>query len=425
MNTFTAFMEKHFVPFAAKIGSQKHLVAIRDGFISLMPVTMAGAFASLFNVFVRDIPNQIGWQFIPESAIGKFLISINGNVWWGAVCFFALGFTFTFAYHLSKAYDVNPLAGGVISFAAYLTTVSQTFNETWGGVGIGYMNATALFSALFITLLVTMIYIKLTKANIVIKMPDSVPPAVSKAFLSIIPGSVAIFTAAILGLVCTQFLGKPINDLIVEFVQTPFLSLAQNLVSVIVVTFAVQLFWFFGLHGTNVLGPVLDGIYKTALLENNTAHEAGKTMVHLWTRGSFDAYAWMGGAGCTIALIIALLIFSKKQDQKTVAKLSLPMGIFNINEPVTFGIPIVLNPVYFIPYLLIPTLLVIIGYTVTAIGLVPPVYIEIPWIVPPVLYAFLATGGSLMAAGVALINLIIAVVIWSAFVIIANRVKEN
>lgn len=422
MNGFTSFMEKHFVPVAAKIGSQRHLVAIRDGFISLMPVTMAGAFATLLNVFIRDIPNNLGWTFIPEALAP--IIAINGNVWWGAVCFFGLGFTFSFGYHLAKSYDVNPLAGGVVSFAAYLTTVNQVFNEGWGGVGYSYTDARALFSALFLTLLTVTIFVKLTKANIVIRMPDSVPPAVSKAFLSIIPGTVAIFVAATLAYLSTQFMGSPINDIIVKYIQSPSLGLSQRLIVVVVVTLAVQLFWFFGLHGTNVLGPILDGVYKTALLDNTAAHEANRVLEHIWTRGSFDAYAWMGGAGCTIALVIAILIFSKKESERAVAKLSLPMGVFNINEPVTFGVPIVLNPVYMIPYIFIPVILVVIGYLFTFSKLIPPVFLEIPWIVPPVLYAFLATGGSVLAAGVALLNLIIAILLWSLFVLVANRVKE-
>ncbi|MFV0393413.1 MAG: PTS sugar transporter subunit IIC, partial [Coprobacillaceae bacterium] len=300
-------MEKKFVPLATKISSEKHLVAIRDSFIAMMPVTMAGSVAVLLNVFVRDLPGEKQFNIPAIPKMFDWLISINGNVWWACIGFFAVVFAFSFGYHLSKAYDVNPVAGGLISFASVLTCTPQTHGEAWGGLTWTYTNANGLFTALILGFIVTKIYIYLTKKNVIIKMPDGVPPAVSKAFASIIPGLVAIFFAGTVGYLSTEFIGKPLNDIVVEFVQAPFMSLAQGLPTVILVVLAVQLFWFFGLHGTNILGPLLEGVYKTALLDNNAAYEAGKAIPNLWTGASFNAYAWMGGAGCTVALIIALL----------------------------------------------------------------------------------------------------------------------
>ena len=126
----------------------------------------------------------------------------------------------------------------------------------------------------------------------------------------------------------------------------------------------------------------------------------------------------------TIALLIAIMIFSKRDDARAVAKLSLPMGCFNINEPVIFGLPIVLNPIYFIPWLITPVILATIAYLATASGLIPPVFITVPWVVPPVIYAILATGGSLMAGVIAAINLVVAVLCWIPFVIVANRMNN-
>lgn len=133
----------------------------------------------------------------------------------------------------------------------------------------------------------------------------------------------------------------------------------------------------------------------------------------------------MGGSGSTFALIIAILLLSKRADSRAVAKYSLPMGLFNINEPVIFGLPIVLNPIYFIPFILIPTIQVIVAYYVTQFGLVPPVHISVPWVLPPVLYAFFATGFSFSAALLALFNMALGIVIWGVFVIIADKVPEE
>ena len=133
----------------------------------------------------------------------------------------------------------------------------------------------------------------------------------------------------------------------------------------------------------------------------------------------------MGGSGISIALVIAIMLFSKREEYKAIAKLGTPMGVFNINEPIIFGLPIVLNTIYIIPLLLAPTLGAIIAYIATSLGLVPPVYVVVPWVLPPGLYAFFATGGSIMAALVSLFNVLMAFVLYTPFVILANRVKED
>jgi cellobiose PTS system EIIC component len=392
-----------------------------------MPITMAGAIASLINVFVRDLPTM--WKMDGFVEAMAPVIGVNGNVWWGTTVILAVAFVISLGYNLSKSYDVNPLGGGLVALSAFLVTTRQAQPDAgWGFFHWGEFGASALFTALFIGLAATMIYVVLMKKNITIKMPDVVPPAVSKAFAAIIPGTIAIYVFAIVAYLFSTYVGMALNDWVFKMVQGPFINLVQGLPAVLILTFVVQLFWFFGLHGTNVLAPVLDGAWLTALLENNNAYMAGtklSELPYLWTRGSFDAYAWMGGAGCTIALVIALLIFSKREDEKAVAKVSAPMGIFNINEPVAFGLPIVLNAVYLIPWILITPILVTIGYLFTAAGIIPPVFIQVPWIVPPVFYAFLATGGNFIAAGVALLNLVIAIFLWSIFVKVANTIKPQ
>ncbi|MGL5978267.1 MAG: PTS sugar transporter subunit IIC [Erysipelotrichaceae bacterium] len=427
MHAFQLWMEEKFVPVAAKIGSEKHLVAVRDAFISVMPITMAGSIATLLNVLVRDLPPLFNNTSIPE-AFG-WLIGINGNVWWGTNAVFALVFVFALGYQLCKAYDVNPLSGGLVAFASMVAAIPQAASEAagWGTIAWGYTNAESVFTALFVGFVATLIFIALMKAKLTIKLPDSVPPAVSKAFAAIIPGTAAIYTFGALTYVLATFFETNLKELIFTNLQAPFMALAQGLPAILIMTLFVQLFWFFGLHGSNVLGPVIDGLYKTALLDNQALYQNGtawQDLPHLWTRGSFDAYAWMGGAGCTLALVIAILWLGKRADEKTVAQLSAPMGVFNINEPVMYGVPVVLSPVYFIPFIVISPILVTIGYLATVSGLVPPVFLEIPWVVPPVIYAFLATGGNIMAAGVALFNLVLAVLIWGVFVRIANKQVE-
>ena len=443
-----------FLKIAGKLGSQKHLIAIRDAFIAMFPLTMAGAIAVLLNVLVRDIPNNMGWTGFAEAM--KPLIELNGYVYFGTIAIMALAFVFALGYNRAQAEKLNPIAGGLVSFAAFISTIPQTLTivtdltgldksvltkltdlglmvsgsnlETsqWGVISVAYAGATGLFAAMLIGLLSAEVYIFFMKKNVIIKMPDSVPPAVNKAFASMIPGIAAIYASALIGYLATLLTGQALNDLISTYIQQPLMGLSQGWFSVVLLAFLVQLFWFFGLHGHNVLGPVMDGIYLLAFLENTAAYEATKDvsqLPYLWTRGSFDAYGQMGGSGVTIALIIAIFLFSKRQEYRAVAKLSAPMGIFNINEPITFGIPMVLNPLFVVPWLIVPPVCVGIAYAATAAGLIPPVYVSIPWITPPGLYAFLATGGNVMAGLVSLFNVFVAFCIWAPFVIAANKVQ--
>ncbi|MBG9367689.1 PTS sugar transporter subunit IIC [Streptococcus sp. NLN64] len=453
------FTEK-FMEIAGKIGSQRHLIAIRDSFISTMPITMAGAVAVLLNVFLRDLPTNLGWTGFVEAV--QPIIDINGYVYFGTIGIMALIFAFSFGYHLSQMYKVNPLAGGLISFASFVATIPQSLTistplegidkaalaglekigltlttadgltslETsqWGAIALKYGGATGLFSALVIGFLATWVYATLVKHNVVIKLPDTVPPAVNKAFAAIIPGTVAIYVSSILAYGVFALTGQSLSDVVSTYIQIPLLGLSQGLGSVILVTFLVQLFWFFGLHGHNVLAPVMEGIYSVALNENTAVYNATQSTADLpwlWTRGSFDAYAQMGGSGVTLALIIAIFLFSKREEYKVVAKLSAPMGVFNINEPMIFGIPMVLNPLFVIPWLIVPPICATIAYLATASGLIPPVFAAVPWITPPGLYAYLATGGSVMAAVVSLFNLLVAFLIWTPFVIAANKVEAG
>lgn len=463
MNIFMNWMEMHFMPLAAKIGGQRHLVAIRDGFIAIMPVTMVGSIAVLLNVFLRDLPNE--WMGEGNAFVSAMepVIAVNGNVYFGSIIVLGIAFTISLGYHLSKSYDVNPIAGAVIAFSAVVTCMNQNavFNYILSGVdasayetlkaaglnvaldggnvvlqnvteygymGQAYTGSGGLFTCLIVGLLATMIYIKLMQKKVTIKLPDTVPPAVSNAFAAIIPGIVAIYTFGILTQVSVELTGLYPNELIVEWIQKPLLSLSQGLGSVIIMMFLIQLFWFFGLHGDNILAPITEGVYTPALLENlrvwNETHSTA-AMEYVWTRGSINAYAMAGGSGCTLALLIAIFILSKRKDNREIAKLAAPMGVFNINEPVIFGMPIVLNPVYLIPWLLVAPVCSAIAYGFTWAGIIPPIFIQVPWVMPVGLYAFFGTGGNVLAGLVSLLCVAVGVLIWAPFVVLANRMENK
>ncbi len=469
MNALQQWMEKHLVPVAAKIGSQKHLVALRDSFVGMLPAIIG------------------------------------------------LIFAFSWGYNLSKAYKVNELAGGIVGVAALVSGLPniiaiatnglsekamETVNNniaaqgiaTWKmGLSVGQLDAGAYFTVIIMGALAVILYAKLMLADITIKMPDSVPPAVSKAFLAIIPTIVAVYVVSIIYYFIKVWTGNDLIYLIGKYIAEPFQALSQSIVSVLIVTFFVSLFWFFGIHGTNVLGAVLDGIWGPLQLANmdvynkvivsvlivtffvslfwffgihgtnvlgavldgiwgplqlanmdvynkvklegvkdlvakgatDKAHAIDGNFVTLWVRGSWDAYAWFGGTAGTITLIIAILWFSKREDYKTVAKLSVAPGIFNINEPVMFGMPLVLNSLFFIPLLLAPMVSVTIAYIATAMHLVAPVVLQVPWVTPPFINAFMATGFDWRAIVVTAVTFAASFAIWFPFVIASNSMEEE
>ncbi len=267
------------------------------------------------------------------------------------------------------------------------------------------------------------IYIWLMKKHITIKMPETVPPAVANAFTGIIPATAGLYLTGIINYLFS--INKTtVIDFISKTIQEPLLNMSQGYGAVLLMTVLVQLFWFFGIHGTNVLGPILDSIWLTAQLANINAFQKGQALPYIWTRNDFDLYAWIGGAGSTLLLLIAILIFSKRDDQRAVAKLSIGPGLFNVNEPVMFGLPIVLDPIYFIPFILAPVIMVSTAYAALNLGWVAPIKNQIVWSMPPILNALVATM-DWRSVVLQVVNMLIGFLIYVPFVKAANKVNPN
>lgn len=415
MDKFMKWMEEHFVPVAGRIGAQRHLVAIRDGFVAIMPLILAGSFAVLFK-------NTL-FSWIPGLSV---LIPICDSIWWGTLAIMTLVVVFGVGYNLAKGYGEDGLASGLISVASYIATLPQAHGDAgWGYIHWGYLNATGLFTGLIVALIATEIFVKLTKKKVIISMPDSVPPAVGKAFAAVLPGVITLLVFGIITfIISTAGLGS-LYDMIYNGIQKPLQGFSQGVGSAMFLAVLINLFWFFGLHGANILDPVMNSLYLPALEANASAIALGQAAPNVITRVFFDTYVHLGGSGATLALIIAIFIVSRKREEyKAVAKLSSPLGIFQINESVMFGLPIVLNPIMFIPFLITPGVLTLIAYLATASGLVPPTYVAIPWISPVGIGAFLATGagsGSWRAALLAIVNLAVAILIYLPFVKLADE----
>lgn len=323
----------------------------------------------------------------------------------------------TLAHKLTSADSrVLTTAGASVKGASVKIPGYFNFNTYFGSYGF--------FTVMIMGAIAASIYIWLVKKNITIKMPDSVPPAVSKAFTGIIPAIGALYVPGIITWLFTTYGATSVIEFISRTLQNPLMKLSQGYGAVLLITLLVQVFWFFGIHGTNVLGSVISSIWLTAQLANISAYNQGKSLPYTWTSSSFDLYAWIGGAGSTLLLLIAILLFSTREDQRSVAKLAFGPGIFNINEPVMFGLPVVLDPIYFIPFILAPVVMVTIGYFANMMGLVSPVKIQVVWSLPPILNSLIATL-DWRAPLLQIVNMFVGFLIYIPFVKAANKIKPE
>jgi PTS system cellobiose-specific IIC component len=408
------FLEKYFVPVAGKVGSQRHLVAIRDGFVTIMPLILVGSLAVLFN----NLPIP-GWADFMKSIFGEKWNTFGGTLWNGTFAIMSLLVVFSISYNLAKSYDKDGLTAGVVSFGSLLMLYAGSAKD-WA-IPFGYLGAQGLFVALFVAIVATELFVKLMgNKRLVIKMPEGVPPAVGRSFAALLPSLIVLVIFGFLK-IALDAVGIPdIHKFIFDLIQKPLIGLASSLPAALLVVFLVHLLWFFGLHGTNILLPITSALFLPLMEANVKAFQAGQAAEHIVTSSFFDTFVYMGGAGTSICLLIAILIVGKREDNKAKAKLGIAPAAFNINEPVLFGMPLVLNPIYVIPFILLPVALTITSYAAIAIGLVPKTVAIVHWTMPPIISGFLATG-SVMGIVLQLINIAIGIIVYMPFVLVAEK----
>lgn len=411
MNKFVEFMEKHFIPVASKIGAQRHLVAIRDSFMISMPLMILGALA----VMINNLPIP-GFQELMNSIFGgEAWKGFGGAAWNGTFAILSVLIAFLLAYNLANHYRKDGAAAGVISLGSFFAL----------GGALG-MSSTGLFIAIIVGIISTEIYVRLAdNPKLIIKMPEGVPPAVAKAFASLLP---AMITISLFALVAAIFAGFGVTDIVGSFytlVQEPFMGLANSYPSALLLAFITPFLWFFGLHGANMIDPLMQTINAPAIEANVNAISAGKDAPFIVNKPFFDSFVNLGGTGATIGLLIAIyLVGRKSKANMIIANLSIGPGIFNINEPVMFGLPIVLNPIMFIPFILTPMVLVTVAYFATSLGLVPVATVMPPWVTPPIIGGALATS-SISGGVLAAVNVILSVLIYMPFVKISVIQEEK
>ncbi|MBD7915502.1 PTS sugar transporter subunit IIC [Clostridium sp. Sa3CUN1] len=447
MNKLMESIEKYLLPIASKISNQKFLIALRNAFIGTMPVVMTGSIALLLNAFLVDVPGQFGNTSIPETF--SWIVDINNLIFKGSLAIVSLLFIFSLGVNVAKIYKTDTLSSGIVALSAFIIAISnsitksvklpnsdgQILSEIFKGIkdvavegnnlsitvsGIipgSQINSNGYFTAIIIGFIACVIFSKLMNKNWTIKLPDAVPPAIAKPFMSIIPGFVALYVVAIFVYAFNKITGQLLIDWIYKVLQTPLLGLSQSFIAVVLIAFLTQLFWFFGIHGGNVMAPIMEGIFGVALLANMEAFQNNQPIPYLWTSVSYGSFVWYG----TLGLLIAIFWKSKNSHYKEVAKLGIAPVLFNIGEPVMYGLPTVMNPILFIPFLLSPSLMAAVSYLATSLGWVAPVTQNVTWVMPPVLYGFFSTGFDWRAIVLSLVTLAISILVYLPFVKMADK----
>ena len=434
MEKFQGAIEKILVPIASKLNAQRYVCAVRDAFILSFPLTMAGSLMVLLNnVFLS--PDGFMYKILQFDKICPGITkyqSIFSPVVKGSADIFAILVVFLIARNLAKTLKGDDLLSGLTAISVYFIIYPDYFNnEGVNYITTQYTGAQGLFVAIIVGLLVGELMSRLANCSkLEIKMPDQVPPAVARSFKQLLPIIITTILFSIINYFVKLVTPGGLHELLYNILQAPLTTMSQSIFSVLGLSFLCESLWVMGIHGPNTIAAIRDTMFSEAS-NANLLYVADKTTTWgapfpITYNGMATAFSEYGGSGCTLGLIIAMLIFCKTKESKSIAKLSLVPGLFNINEMVIFGLPIVLNPIYIIPFIFAPLVNIMIGYVaVMMLKIMPPVAIAVPWTTPGPLMPFLGSGGSFMGLVVGCVCLVVSILVYAPFVIAANKAAEK
>ena len=444
-------------------GQNKYLGGIKNAFQNFMPATIAGAIGVLWTNVLVNKDTGLGALWSPIMAL-EVLNPIFNAIQFATISCISIGVVMLLAQEIAEANGETGAYNAVLGFLSWLV-VTPTTTYVWqatnadtgaleyvtgtilpsgveavssvGGIPSGYTGSTGLFTALIIGILAMEIYGWLRKQDALkIKMPEQVPPGVARAFEVLIPSFIMLVIVGGIGHGLHLATGLYFNDVISTYLQQPLQNIiGNNIIAVMFMYVLISLFWLVGIHGNNMLAAVKEPLFKPLLYANTALFTDGKSIpltAEIKAHGYYTINMTMlqmfgewGGSGVTLGLVVAIFIFGKREDNRAIATLSIVPGLFNINETVTFGIPMVLNPILGIPFVVAPLITIIIGYILTVIGFCPVVCLTVPWTCPPILFGFLATGASIMGAVTQAILIVVSTVVYTPFLLAYEKYQNK
>lgn len=407
------------LPVILKFANSKPVVAIKEGLMLTMPLTIIGSLFLLIPCF-------------PLPGYGDFMAKIFGADWMTPL-FQVVGATFDIlalvgafgiAYSYVQHEGLNGISAGIFSIVSMLI-LGNSFVLGADGAKIGgvipkeFLGGKGMIAAIIVGLAVGKIYTFAIKKNWTIKLPESVPSGVLNAFTSLIPGLIIMTLSFLVFIICKLNFNSTLVEAIYKMVQTPLQGLSDSFGGAIAIPLLMTLFWWCGVHGAVIVGAIIGPLMMANSLANLAVVQSGQALVvgknaAIVTDQFINQFINVGGSGLTLGLVLCMVYFSKSQQYKDLGKLSLVPGLFNINEPIIFGFPIVLNPIMAIPFILAPVISAIMVYTSISMGLVDPFPgITVPWTTPIIISGFIV--GGFKAALLQIAVLIMTIVVYFPF----------
>ena len=402
MSTKAGFLNQRIVPALTALSDNTYMSAIRAGMVSIVPLTIIGG---VF-LIVCYLPVK-GW----EAAVAPYLqlLQVPVTATFGLLAVFAC---FAVGYDLGKRLNQEPIVSASIATLVFLMLQIQLkdLNVSMDGLG-----SKGLFTAILVALVCVRVQKQFTDWNLVIKLPSSVPPIVYESFLSLSPMFFLVVSFWLLRFV----LGVDI-DQGVQTVFKPLLFALNTLPGILVYAFLVTLLWSVGINGDNAMDAIVAPIFLQYLAANVEATTQGQPLPYVTAYGFFTSFVNVGGTGATLALAL-IMLNSKEPGFRKVSRVSLPTQVFQINEPIFFGFPIVLNPIFMVPYVLNALILTSGTYLLMHWNVIHKPFVNVPWTTPPIIGHYLVTGGDWRAAVWGALSIGIAMAVYFPFAKAAER----
>ncbi|HEM3614009.1 TPA: PTS lactose transporter subunit IIBC [Streptococcus suis] len=408
MNKLIEFIEKG-KPFFEKISRNPYLRAIRDGFIAAMPVIL---FSSIF-LLVAFVPNIFGFTWSDEAVaaimkpygytMGIVAVLVAGTT--------AKSLTDAFNRQLPKTNQINFISTMIASISGFLLLASDGIE---GGFANAYMGTKGLLTAFLAAFITVNIYKVCVKNNVTIRMPDEVPPNVSQVFKDVIPYALSIFVLYGIDLATRQFLGTNVAEAILKLFE-PLFTAADGYVGITIIFGAYALFWFVGIHGPSIVEPAIAAITYANIETNFQLLQAGQHADKILTSGTQMFIVTMGGTGATLVVPFMFMWLTKSKRNKAIGRASVVPTFFGVNEPILFGAPLVLNPVFFVPFILAPIANVWIFKFFVDMLKMNSFSVNLPWITPGPLGIVMGTNFAPLAFALAILLVVVDVLIYYPF----------
>jgi len=404
-HAFFDFIENKVSPIAARAGSQRHIMAIRDGFIGGMPFMIVGSFLLVFAFPPFSPDTTIGiaqlWLQLSKEYFNEIMTPFNMSMGIMA-CYISAGI----AYNLAQSYKIDAFPCAMLSLMTFLLIAAPMKD---GLLPASFLGGTGIFTTIIVGIYVTELMRFLKEKNIGIKLPEQVPEKIRQSFNLLIPALIVICTIYPLNLFMQHQFGMLLPEAIMA-VFKPIISAADSLPALLIALFLTHILWFAGIHGAAIVGGILQPFFLVNIGLNQAALAAGQPLPHILVDPFWNFLIFIGGSGSTLGLVL-LYMRSKSAHLRSIGKLSIVPACFNINEPVIFGSPIVMNPILFFPFIVAPMVNATIAWMATSTGIIGKIFTLVPWTSPAPVGAAWAAGwqlsNGLLVIGLIIIDLLI------------------